>query len=85
YENSPSLRSSPPRIPIPSTSLDGILESAMPHQGKRLFPQPVKEISVVSAWPAYPDTEIALRALQRGSDAQRRTRALALAEARQWA
>lgn len=45
----------------------------------------LKEISVVSAWPAYPDTEIALRALQRGSDAQRRTRALALAEARQWA
>ncbi|WP_211295085.1 hypothetical protein, partial [Novosphingobium guangzhouense] len=42
YENSPSLRSSPPRIPIPSTSLYGILESAMPHQGKRLFPQPVK-------------------------------------------
>lgn len=45
----------------------------------------LKEISVVSAWPAYPDTEIALRALQRGSDAQRRARALALAEARQWA
>ncbi|MEA3542161.1 MAG: hypothetical protein U9R77_08580, partial [Pseudomonadota bacterium] len=50
YENSPSLRSSPPRIPIPSTSLDGILESAMPHQGKRLFPQPVTPESLKVYW-----------------------------------
>lgn len=45
----------------------------------------LKEISVVSAWPAYGGTEIALRALQRGDERQRRARALRLAEARQWA
>ena len=45
----------------------------------------LKEISVVSAWPAYPDTEIALRALQHGAEAQRRRRVLILAEAGQWA
>ncbi|MFS8052330.1 HK97 family phage prohead protease [Rhizobium sp. BR 317] len=39
----------------------------------------LKEISVVSAWPAYPDTEIALRARQNGADAERRRRALILA------
>lgn len=45
----------------------------------------LKEISVVSAWPAYEGTEIALRALQRHDGAARRQRALRLAEARQWA
>ena len=45
----------------------------------------LKEISVVSAWPAYEGTEIALRALQRLDGAARRARALRLAEARQWA
>ena len=45
----------------------------------------LKEISVVQAWPAYPDTEIALRALRNGSDAERRRRALIIAEARKWA
>tara|TARA_R110002072_G_scaffold138109_5_gene281206 strand:+ start:34756 stop:35298 length:543 start_codon:yes stop_codon:yes gene_type:complete len=45
----------------------------------------LREISVVSAWPAYEGTEIALRSLQRHSGAQRRARALKLAEARQWA
>lgn len=45
----------------------------------------LKEISVVSAWPAYEGTEIALRSLQRGNERQRRARALRLAEARQWA
>lgn len=45
----------------------------------------LKEISVVSAWPAYEGTEIALRALQRQDTAARRQRALRLAEARQWA
>ena len=43
------------------------------------------EISVVQAWPAYAGTEIALRARQRGADADRRCRALILAEARAWA
>ncbi|MBC7158633.1 MAG: HK97 family phage prohead protease [Porphyrobacter sp.] len=45
----------------------------------------LKEVSVVSAWPAYEGTEIALRSLQRGNERQRRARALKLAEARQWA
>lgn len=45
----------------------------------------LKEISVVSAWPAYEGTEIALRALQRHDGAARRQRALKLAEARAWA
>lgn len=45
----------------------------------------LKEISVVQAWPAYPDTEIALRAMCGGADAQRRNRVLVLARAAQWA
>lgn len=45
----------------------------------------LKEISVVSSWPAYEGTEIALRALMRGNEAQRRRRVLVMAEAAQWA
>ncbi|HEX8553163.1 MAG TPA: HK97 family phage prohead protease [Sphingomonas sp.] len=45
----------------------------------------LKEVSVVSAWPAYPDTELALRARQSGTEAQRRQRVLILAGAAQWA
>ena len=45
----------------------------------------LREISVVSAWPAYPDTEIALRALMRGNEAQRRHRVLVMAESALWA
>ena len=45
----------------------------------------LREISVVSAWPAYAGTEIALRSLQRHDGAQKRQRELRLAEARQWA
>ena len=45
----------------------------------------LREISVVSAWPAYPDTELALRALHAGADAQRRRRVLVLAETALWA
>lgn len=45
----------------------------------------LKEISIVSSWPAYPDTEIALRALQRGADALRRRRVLVIAETATWA
>lgn len=45
----------------------------------------LKEISIVQAWPAYPDTEIALRALQTGAEAQRRRRVLVMAEAATWA
>lgn len=45
----------------------------------------LREISVVSAWPAYEGTEIALRSLDRHSGNLRRARALRLAEARQWA
>lgn len=45
----------------------------------------LKEVSIVSAWPAYPDTSLALRARQHGEDAARRRRALILAEASQWA
>lgn len=45
----------------------------------------LKEISVVQAWPAYPDTEIALRALRLGAEAQRRRRVLVLAETTLWA
>jgi HK97 family phage prohead protease len=45
----------------------------------------LREISVVQAWPAYPDTELALRALRHGADAKRRRRALMIAEAGQWA
>jgi HK97 family phage prohead protease len=45
----------------------------------------LREVSVVSAWPAYPETELSLRALQHGAEAQRRRRALVLAEAGLWA
>lgn len=45
----------------------------------------LKEISVVSAWPAYPDTEIALRSRFDASDAERRRRIIAIAEAIKWA
>lgn len=45
----------------------------------------LREVSVVSAWPAYPDTELSLRALQAGADAARRRRVLIMAEAAQWA
>jgi len=44
----------------------------------------LREISVVSAWPAYPDTEIALRALMAGAEAQRRRRVLIMAELAKW-
>ncbi|GAB5375006.1 MAG: HK97 family phage prohead protease [Acuticoccus sp.] len=42
----------------------------------------LKEISVVQAWPAYPNTEVAVRAQRRGDIARRR--ALILAEASAW-
>lgn len=45
----------------------------------------LKEISVVSAWPAYQGTEIALRARQSLTERDKRIRALKLAEAREWA
>jgi HK97 family phage prohead protease len=45
----------------------------------------LKEISVVSAWPAYEGTEIALRAQGLRSGRARRRRSIKLAEARQWA
>ncbi len=46
----------------------------------------LKEISVVSAWPAYEGTEVALRASIKGvSERARRARSIRLAEARQWA
>jgi len=45
----------------------------------------LKEISVVQAWPAYTENELALRALRHGADAERRRRALILAEAGKWA
>lgn len=45
----------------------------------------LKEISVVSAWPAYPDTDIALRTLQMGAEARRRSRVLVMAELAAWA
>lgn len=44
----------------------------------------LREISVVSAWPAYPDTEIALRALQMGAEACRRRRVLIMRELGLW-
>ncbi len=44
----------------------------------------LKEISIVQAWPAYPSTEVALRARWQGHDAERRRRALILAEATRW-
>lgn len=40
----------------------------------------LREISVVQAWPAYPDTQIALRALKGQAEAERRRRAIILAE-----
>ncbi len=40
----------------------------------------LKEISVVSAWPAYDGTEATLRAMDRGAEYRRRMRALVLAE-----
>ena len=40
----------------------------------------LREISVVSAWPAYPDTELSLRAMPGFINRQRRRRALALLE-----
>lgn len=45
----------------------------------------LREISVVSAWPAYEGTEIALRAHRVANGRARRERAIKLAEARQWA
>lgn len=45
----------------------------------------LKEISVVSSWPAYEGTEIALRSRCHHGNAQRRRRALILAEVSQWA
>lgn len=45
----------------------------------------LREISVVSAWPAYEGTEIALRALRSSSAHARRARLIRLAEVRQWA
>jgi HK97 family phage prohead protease len=51
---------------------------------RRLREVELREISVVSAWPAYPDTEIAVRGIHRLTalliDRDRRKRALALAE-----
>lgn len=41
----------------------------------------LKEISIVSAWPAYPDTEIALRSRCASQERDRRRRAIAIAEA----
>jgi HK97 family phage prohead protease len=51
-------------------------------QGERRTLQKVQlhEISVVSAWPAYPDTSLALRAMPGLIDRERRQRALILAE-----
>ena len=43
----------------------------------------LKEVSIVSAWPAYEGTEIALRAITGGFGRARRLRAIRLAEARQ--
>lgn len=45
----------------------------------------LREISVVSAWPAYEGTEIALRAQGAATGRDKRARALRLAEARAWA
>ena len=45
----------------------------------------LKEISVVSAWPAYEGTEIALRSRQSLAGHDKRLRAIRLAEARAWA
>ena len=40
----------------------------------------LREISVVSAWPAYPDTSLALRSMPGLVDRERRQRAIVLAE-----
>jgi HK97 family phage prohead protease len=45
----------------------------------------LREISVVSAWPAYPDTSLALRAMPGLVERERRERRLRLAEVSQWA
>ena len=45
----------------------------------------LREISVVSAWPAYEGTEVALRSRDALHGHARRVRAIRLAEARQWA
>ena len=45
----------------------------------------LREISVVSAWPAYEGTEVALRNHRVADGRTRRERAIRLAEARQWA
>lgn len=45
----------------------------------------LKEVSVVSAWPAYPDTELALRAAQAAQGRDARQRRLILAELSAWA
>ncbi len=46
----------------------------------------LREVSIVSAWPAYPDTEVALRAAMLASATHAtRARALSLARARTWA
>lgn len=46
----------------------------------------LREISIVSAWPAYPETELAVRARNGGNAArQRRERRLAMAELGIWA
>lgn len=44
----------------------------------------LREISVVSSWPAYDGTTVALRSRNRCNEAFRRRRALILAEARTW-
>lgn len=44
----------------------------------------LREISVVSAWPAYPDTSLALRSAGRGDDVGRRARRLAMRELGIW-
>lgn len=45
----------------------------------------LKEVSVVSAWPAYPDTELALRAAQAAQGRDARRRRLIMAEVGAWA
>lgn len=45
----------------------------------------LREISVVSAWPAYPDTSLALRAMPGLIERERRLRALRMAEVAPWA
>ena len=45
----------------------------------------LREISVVSAWPAYPDTSLALRAMPSFSERARRARVLSIWEASTWA